>query len=431
MDSPHKVVVQLPGGPITALADGNLVRARGVKYARAARFSEPEPISSWTEVQDCTGPASLCPQLPSRLGVVNGDLEKGRAQDEDCLHVSVVAPASAHNAPVMVFLHGGAYVSGGGDLDAYCPHLLAKKGVVAVTVTHRLGVLGYVPIPNVAPANLGLMDQVAALKWINRNISGFGGDAGNVTLFGQSAGAEAIFCLSTIDDAKILFHRGILQSPPQGSVEDEDMDKVVAAMSQHSSLQINPDTASTISILAILDLQKELLGIARAAAPVLIAFGPVYGQYPLPPRDQAITSFISAAKQRPMFLGYTSDEASAFTQIDTREEALEYLSNLFKGSTDRLVQRMTAELGERPPTYEMAWYPSESDKLKATHCIDLPFLLGDWSAWKDAPSLRGAASQEALETLGDAVKSLWVAFAKGEKLASEKIVINNDFQFSA
>jgi para-nitrobenzyl esterase len=431
MENPHEVIVQLPGGPINALADGSLVRARGIRYARAARFSKPEPITSWAEVQYCTGPASLCPQLPSRLGVVNGDLEKGRAQDEDCLHVSVVAPASAKNAPVMVFLHGGAYVSGGGDLDAYCPHLLAMKGVVAVTVTHRLGVLGYVPVPDVAPANLGLMDQVAALQWINQNISGFGGDAGNVTLFGQSAGAEAIFCLSIIDDVKNLFHRGILQSPPQASVEDQDMDKVVAAISQHSSLHINPDNASTISVPAILDLQKELLGIARAAAPVLIAFGPVYGEYPLPPRDQAIASFISAAKERPMFLGYTSNEASAFTQIDTRKEARRYLSNLFQGSTDRLVQRMAAELGEKPPTYEMAWYPSESDTLKATHCIDLPFLLGDWSSWKDAPSLQGSASRQALQTVGDAVKNLWVAFAKGKQLDSKKFVINNDFQFPA
>ena len=79
-------------------------------------------------------------------------------QSEDCLHVSVVAPAAATDVPVMVFIHGGAWVSGGGDLDAYSPVQLARKGVVAVHITHRLGIFGYIPIPGVAPTNLGLMD---------------------------------------------------------------------------------------------------------------------------------------------------------------------------------------------------------------------------------------------------------------------------------
>ena len=380
-------------------------------------------------IQDCTGPASVCPQNASRLARVTGVLEGNRDQDEDCLHVSVVAPPSARAAPVMVFLHGGAYVTGGGDLDAYSPHNLAKKGIVAVTITHRLGVFGYLPIPDLAPANLALLDQIEALRWIQKNIKAFGGDPANVTLFGQSAGADTIYCLLVGDNTDGLFHRAILQSLPLGRLYDENRDEMTRAMSQHASNALSPARLAVAPVSDLLDLQKQLLGVARSASPALLPFGPVFGEHPLPPEDLLSDRFLSAARRKPLFIGYTANEETAFTHIDSREVAPAYLYNLFQGETDRLLQHTSTALGRRLPNYEVRWYPKENNDLQATHCIDLPFLLGDWPAWKHAPMLQGADAEEAVERVGTAVKNLWIAFARGEDLGGRKYIIDERFNF--
>lgn len=423
------ITLRLPGGAIRALSDGRIIRARGIRYAHAARFEKPEPVTTWAGIRDCTQPASVCPQNPSRLGTVTGDLEKGRLQDEDCLHVSVTAPASAKAAHVMVYLHGGAYVTGGGDIDVYSPHILASKGVVAVTVTHRLGVFGYLPIPNIAPANLGLLDQIEALKWIQNNIEVFGGDPANVTLFGQSAGADAIYCLLVADGTDHLLHRAVLQSLPLGRLGDDSRDEMTRSMSERASQALSSENPATVPVSRLLDLTKELLGLARTLSNPLLPYGPIFGEHPLPRKTDLHDRFMAAAKRKPLLLGYTANEETAFTHIDTREGASTYLYNLFQGATDILIRQMAKELGRAPPSYELAWYPKGSDKLRATHCLELPLLLGDWAAWKDAPMLQGQGAQEVIETVGSAVKDFWVAFARGEDLGSKKFIIDENFRW--
>lgn len=421
--------IHLPGGAILVRHQDNLIHARGIRYAHAKRFERPRAVPDWEGIQDCTGPASVCPQNASRLARVTGALEGNRDQDEDCLHVSVAAPASVRAAPVMIFLHGGAYVTGGGDLDAYSPHDLAKKGVVAVTITHRLGIFGYLPIPDLAPANLGLLDQIEALRWIQKNIKAFGGDPANVTLFGQSAGADAIYCLLVGDNTDDLFHRAILQSLPLGRLYDENRDEMTRAMSQHASNALSPARLAVTPVSDLLDLQKQLLGVARSVSPALLPFGPIFGEHPLPPEDLLSDRFLSAARRKPLFIGYTANEGTAFTHIDSRKQAPAYLYNLFQRETDPLLQHSSTALGRRLPNYEVRWYPKESNDLQATHCIDLPFLLGDWSAWKHAPMLQGADAEEAVERVGTAVKNLWVAFARGEDLGGRKYIIDERFNF--
>ncbi|KAK2690711.1 hypothetical protein QWA68_010474 [Fusarium oxysporum] len=153
--------------------------------------------------------------VPSRLDAVTGPITTGRTQGEDCLRLTVTVPLKAltdgRKRPVMVFLHGGAYVSGGGDLDVYSPVGLAERDLVVINVTYRLGLFGYIPISEIAPANLGLYNQIAALRWIQDNIADLGGDSNNVTLFGESAGADSIFCLMIAEGTQNLLHRAILQ----------------------------------------------------------------------------------------------------------------------------------------------------------------------------------------------------------------------------
>src|ERR1700748_2911266 len=121
MASSSTITITLPGGQINAFREGEVVRARGIKYASAARFQEPSLSTAWAGIQDCTKPAPICPQVPSRFNPITGSLIDGHRFSEDCLNLTVTAPASAVSSdaklPVMVFFHGGAYVSGGGDLE--------------------------------------------------------------------------------------------------------------------------------------------------------------------------------------------------------------------------------------------------------------------------------------------------------------------------
>ena len=430
MSAEKEITLSLPGGQILAVSDGEMIRARGIPYATAERFQPPKPVSSWEGVRDCTKPASVCYQNPSRLWPVTGEIEKGRDQTEECQHVSVAALTSASAAPVMVFFHGGAYVSGGGDVDAYSPVALARKGVVAVNVTHRLGVFGYLPIPDIAPANLSILDQIAALKWVQRNIHVFGGDPKNVTLYGQSAGADTIYCLCVSGAADHLFERGILQSPPFAKLQDSNRQKMLQKMSQHvlQGLLSSNDTVADVPAARILERTKEVMGIVRDTSNSLLPFGPVFGEYPLPPESELHDRFMAAAKQKRLLIGYTAQEETAFAHIDSREGAKEYLYHLFQGSTNMMLENMAKELDEPPASYEFAWYPEGCDQFKATHCLELALLLGDWDAWKNAPMVQGRDAKKAIEgTLGDAVKNFWVAFAKGEDLGSKKYIIDGDF----
>lgn len=171
-----------------------MLHARGIRYARAARFAAPQPIAPWSDILEATGRGPVCPQLPSRLEWVTGPVVDGLAMSEDCQVISVTAPSDAHGLPVMVWFHGGAYLSGGGEAPKYDADELARRGrVVVVRVSYRLGVLGYLSPSGVD--NLGLRDQICALQWVHDNIGTFGGDPDRVTIFGQSAGADSVFSL--------------------------------------------------------------------------------------------------------------------------------------------------------------------------------------------------------------------------------------------
>ncbi|KPM44915.1 hypothetical protein AK830_g1630 [Neonectria ditissima] len=175
----NSITIKLPGGLISAARDDVTIRARGVKHASVDRFQLPAPLETWQGIMDCTGPAPTPPHIvPSLLDAVTDPMTRGRAQDEDCLWVTIAAPISAfidgRKRPVMVFLDGDAYVLGSADLDCYEASGLVKKDIVVVGISYRLGSLGHFPVPGVASANLGLIDQITALQWIQKNITAFG-----------------------------------------------------------------------------------------------------------------------------------------------------------------------------------------------------------------------------------------------------------------
>src|SRR5262245_3391199 len=185
--------VELSIGPAFVVDDGALVRARGVPYGTADRFASPTPPAQWTKPRELIERGPVCPQLPSRLEFVTGPITEGLRRSEHCQVLSVTAPSDADRLPVMVWFHGGAYVSGSGESPKYDPDALVTEGrVVVVSVSYRLGIFGYcTPCGD----NFGLRDQLLALRWVHDNIAAFGGDPERITLFGQSAGGDSVFSL--------------------------------------------------------------------------------------------------------------------------------------------------------------------------------------------------------------------------------------------
>jgi len=196
---------------------------RGIPYAQAQRFRAPMPPSPWSGVREANDFGPVAPQ--DRKGQFLGP-KPNIPISEDCLSINVIAPpGDARDLPVMVFIHGGAYSVGSAREIPHLGEVLVRRGdVVFVNFNYRLGALGYLDFTSFATpehpieSNLGLRDQVAALEWIRDNIAGFGGDPANVTLFGESAGANAVTTLLTVPRARGLFARAIAQSPPPNAI---------------------------------------------------------------------------------------------------------------------------------------------------------------------------------------------------------------------
>lgn len=200
---------------------------RGIPYAAppidSLRWRPPQPPTGWEGERDATEFAATCMQvLPPEGSFYQIEFfPEVEPMSEDCLYLNVWTAAESPSAqlPVMVWIHGGAFIQGSGSMPSFDGEGLAKKDVVVVTINYRLGVFGLLAHPDLteeadyaASGNYGILDQIAALQWVQENIAAFGGDPGNVTIFGQSAGAASINVLLASPLARGLFHRAILQS---------------------------------------------------------------------------------------------------------------------------------------------------------------------------------------------------------------------------
>ncbi|HEY9234758.1 MAG TPA: carboxylesterase family protein, partial [Phenylobacterium sp.] len=193
---------------------------RNVPYAAPPvgdlRWAPPKRPLAWSSERDATTNGPSCPQKMNEDGSPNEGSANGPVS-EDCLQLNVFAPKGAKKAPVMVWIHGGSHRTGAGWV--YDGQNFARDGVILVAINYRLGPLGYFAHPAITKAagkapvgNYGLMDQIAALEWVQRNIAAFGGDPANVTLFGESAGGSSTLAILAAPKAKGLFQRAAVQS---------------------------------------------------------------------------------------------------------------------------------------------------------------------------------------------------------------------------
>ena len=214
-------IVRTKVGDVEGGVENHVLVFKGIPYAAPPvgdlRWRAPQPAASWQGVRKADAYGNACIQIPG-LSLANGG-DPGTLS-EDCLYLNVWTPQAdpAAKLPVMVWIHGGAYIFGAGALDVYDGAPLASKGAVVVNLNYRVGQLGFFVHPALerenpgGPANFGLLDQIAALKWVQQNIAQFGGDPGNVTIFGQSAGAKSVLALFSSPLARGLFHKGIAMS---------------------------------------------------------------------------------------------------------------------------------------------------------------------------------------------------------------------------
>jgi len=302
----------LDGGRVQGRADGTLATFQGLRYAAPPigdlRWRAPQPAAPWQGVQPALKPGAACIQKPE-MSIDNGGGDV-RPIAEDCLFLNVWTPATAAGAklPVMVWIHGGALVFGSGGTPIYSGAPLAARGAVVVTINYRLGALGFFAHPSVVKAgedvNFGLLDQIAALRWVQRNIAAFGGDPGNVTIFGQSAGAESVLALFVSPLAKGLFQKGIAQSPY--GIPSHTLAKArVTAANVATGLKLDGANASAADLRAApAEAFAALVGPGESLAPSFIV-----GDRALP--QPILASFQKGTEaQLPLVIGNTSDDGS-------------------------------------------------------------------------------------------------------------------------
>ncbi|MEV4110328.1 carboxylesterase family protein [Nonomuraea sp. NPDC049695] len=230
----------------------------------AARFAAPRPHAPWNGVRDATEPGPTAPQAERRLGSVDMTpyFGPGWIPGEDFLTVNVWTPgASGERLPVMVFVHGGGFVAGSTRAEIYDGAAFARDGVVLVTLNYRLGITGFLDLPG-APANRGLLDVIAALRWVRENIAAFGGDPARVTLSGQSAGATIVGGVLAAPEAEGLFRRVIMQSGSGlGAFTPEQAASVTRAAAHALGVEPHADAFAGIPDRRLVEVMSELSGI--------------------------------------------------------------------------------------------------------------------------------------------------------------------------
>ena len=283
----NDTVVDTVYGPVRGSDDGRVKVWKGVRYAAAPtgerRWRAPEPPQPWTEIADAHEFMPVCPQpVEPRIPI-----DLGAAQGEDCLGLNIWASsdtAAGDGKPVMVWVHGGAYILGSASQALYDGGVLAGSGdVIVVTISYRLGAFGFLDLSSFSTphrrfdTNLGLRDVLAALRWVRENIAAFGGDPARVTLFGESAGAGIITTLLTSPAAKGLFAGAIAQSSPATSVYDHNRARTLAE-ELLDRIGVEPadiDRLSDVPVDAIVAVSRDLFYDVPIRSPGTLAFVPI------------------------------------------------------------------------------------------------------------------------------------------------------------
>ena len=442
-------------GQVRGVEKAGLLNFRGIPFVAPPvgplRFRAPEPPEPWDGIRDATqnGPISL--QAPPSLDLPGGPAAQ-RPMAEDCLTLNVWAPATSGALPVMVWIHGGAFTIGcGADFSG---RDLAARGAVVVTINYRLGPLGFLTLPCFADeqgrfTNFGLRDQVAALRWVRENAAAFGGDSGNVTIFGESAGGMSVGALMASPEARGLFHRAIAQS---GAGHHAITLEAATATARRicEILGVSPDDAAGLRAAPAADLIQAASKLETEDRQHFIGRGRVWKPTFAPVADgQALRALpISAinggdGSDVPLLVGSNADEYRALvtvapltepevagrfaelgldgkaafeTYAEARRERGELASpeeiwqaaltdHHFRVPADRLAEANAAR-GNPSYSYLFDWKSPPQVGLGAYHGFEIMFMSGIYRLFPDQ-----AGNGPAADALANTMMDAWVAFA--------------------
>src|SRR5829696_4672606 len=446
-------------GMVEGTERDGILRFAGIPFAAptsgADRFRPPEPHDAWEGVRPATAFGPTAPQVDVFAAMLG---QAPEPQDEACLYLNVFTPATDDaRRPVMVWIHGGAFVLGSGSYPGYDGSSLARRGdVVVVTINYRLGALGFLHLGEISDdyaesGNLGILDQIAALRWVQENVAAFGGDPDNVTIFGESAGGMSVGTLLGTPSARGLFHKAIPQSGAAHNASPLGHAAEIAQQFLTSPGLAGIEELLAMPVDALITAQQEFTnrfftGIdaqMSAGANVRLPFQPVVDGRLLDGRP--IDNIASGnAAGIPVLLGTCRDEWNLFrfmdqTEVDEHvlEERLAKIfddpaaaiavyrsafpngspSDLFGASVTDLVFRQPAIrlaetlVAQSSPTYNylFTWAtPAFGGMLGACHALDVSFTFGNLGS----EGMGFLLGLEPPRALADAMQDAWLAFAR-------------------
>ena len=433
---------------------GGVTAFRGIRYAEPPvgdlRWKPPVAANAWSGVRRAGDFGPACLQAASPPGSIYA--QEPRRMSEDCLFLNIWRPPNAANAPVMVWLHGGALRRGDPASGLYDGERLARKGVVIVTVNYRLGVLGYfahpqlsAESPHASSGNYGLLDQIAALRWVRANIAAFGGDSGNVTLFGESAGALSAIELMCSPLGKGLFHKVILQSgylvsnprlqqPCFGQPSAESVGErlarqlgaadLAALRAMPAGALVRNADAAGFDPQATIDgwvLPRQIVECLdrgeQAAIPMIAGFneGEVRSlrMYFSPQLPAGTDDYVS--RVRGIYGDLAASYLARYPADDIEESAMAAARDAFYGWSAERLARAQTRLGSPAYLYFFAHrYPAQENlHLEAFHGSELPYEFGRIGAADGWPELWPRPPDEARErALSEAIMDYFTSFAR-------------------
>jgi para-nitrobenzyl esterase len=442
--------VNAPAGAVRGTTDGSIRVFKGIPFAQPPvgplRWKPPVPLPRWTGVRDATEFGAACYQPPPRLSTIY--TASPMPLSEDCLTLSIWTPANAKNAPVFLWIYGGALQTGASREGMYDGKRLADRGIVVVSINYRLGVLGWLAHPELSAestqgisGNYGLQDQIRALTWVKENIAAFGGDPANVTIAGESAGALSVMYLMASPPARGLFAKGIAESAYMISTP-------ALKTAVHGAPSAEQAGVNLMHQLKAADLaaMRAMPGDQITAAAAGYGYGPWGAVDGIVLADQLVNVFDQGKQARvPLLAGFNSGEIRSLTPLappvpasaaayestirdrygeladsflelypsDNLKESIFATTRdaLYGWTAERLVRKQAA-LGL--PSYLYLWdhgYPAaDSAGLHAFHASELPYVFGTFDT--TPPLWPKNAHTPAEDALAEAMGDYWASFAR-------------------
>lgn len=426
MKSPQKEthIFNTRFGIITGWKQEGVIRAKSIRYARSKRFQKPVPVEHFIFDSRLEYKVPVCPQKLSPLveKMIGTTPVEEFEPEESTQYLSVIRPdkfLENGKLAVTVWIHGGSHEIGCGDLPTADPaEWVKEQNIIVVTVSYRLGLFGFLGGDEKRPPNLGLLDIIEALKWIKSNIADFGGDPENVTLFGQSSGGDAIAHLMISEGVDDLFQRVIIQSAPLG-LRHKRQKMSAEFLKKTEEIKDETDVYKMME-----EYGKFVPSVIKYGLKAAMPFGTQYGYQPLCKEEESVEKWRENAKKYDVLIGLNNDETAFY--LKTSEALNKYFGKGFGLKIlDKTVEKTTDMIYGAPARQFAENYARgggnvylfrmhsrlEDNHIGAPHCIDLPLIFGNESAWKSSELLKNIP-WERIHDNGKKLRALWAEFAR-------------------